>query len=90
MPPLALPGGGGIHFSRGGGQCPPRGGGAVKYPGLKASRIVLEKGMPVIVRLGGFHTPKSFLGCVGYIMADSELEDLMRLVYPGDFTHSLT
>ena len=54
---------------------------------LKASRIVLEKGMPVIVRLGGFHTLKSFLGCVGYIMADSGLEDLMRLVYPGDVTH---
>ena len=48
---------------------------------LKASRIVLEKGMPVIVRLGGFNTLKSFLGCVGYIMADSGLEDLMRLVY---------
>ena len=54
---------------------------------LKACRIELEKGMPVIVRLGGFHTPKSFLGCVGYIMADSGLEDLMRLVYPGDVTH---
>ena len=48
---------------------------------LKASRIFLEKGMPVIVRLGGFHTLKSFLGCVGYIMADSGLEDLIRLVY---------
>ena len=46
---------------------------------LKASRIVLEKGMPVIFRLGGFHT---LLGCVGYIMADSGLEDLIRLVYP--------
>ena len=43
--------------------------------------------MPVIVRLGGFHTPKSFLGCVGYIMADSGLKDIMRLVYPGDVTH---
>jgi len=54
---------------------------------LKASRIFLEKGMPVIVRLGGFHTLKSFLGCVGYIMADSGLEDLMILVYPRDVTH---
>jgi len=37
--------------------------------------------------LGGFHTLKSFLGCVGYIMADSGLEDLMILVYPRDVTH---
>ena len=43
--------------------------------------------MPVIVRLGGYHTLKSFLGCVGYIMAESGLEYLMRLVYPGDVTH---
>ena len=28
----------------------------------------------------------SFLGCVGYIMAHSGLEDLMRLVYSGDAT----
>ena len=32
-----------------------------------ASQIVLEKGMPVIVRQGGFHTLKSFLGCVGWL-----------------------
>ena len=43
--------------------------------------------MPVNVRLGGFHTLKSFLEYVGYIVADSGLEDLMRLVYPGDVTH---
>ena len=44
--------------------------------------------MSVIVRLGGFHTVlKSFLGCVGYIMAESGLEDLMRLVCPVDVTH---
>ena len=54
---------------------------------LKASRIVLEKDMPVIVRLGGYHTLKSFLGCVGFIIAESGLEYLMRLVYPGHVTH---
>ena len=54
---------------------------------LKASRIVLEKGVPVIFRLGGFHTLKSFLRRVGYIMADCGLEDLMILVYPGEVTH---
>ena len=30
---------------------------------MKASRIVLEKGMPGIDRLGDLHTLKSFLGC---------------------------
>ena len=56
---------------------------------LKTSRIILEKGIPVIVRLGDctVYTLKSFLGCVGYIMAECAIEDLMRLVYPGDVTH---
>ena len=44
----------------------------------KANRIVLEKGMPIVVRLGGFHTLKSFLGCIGYkFMAVSGLEELV-------------
>ena len=43
--------------------------------------------MPIVVRIGGFHTLKSFLGCIGYIMADSGLEELIKLVYPGDVTH---
>ena len=54
---------------------------------IKATRIVLETGMPIVIRLGGFHTLKSFLGCIGYIMADSRLEELINLVYPGDVTH---
>ena len=54
---------------------------------IKATRIVVERGMPIIVRLGGFHTLKSFLGCIGYIMTDSGLEDLIRLIYPGDVSH---
>ena len=43
--------------------------------------------MAVIVRLGGFHTLKSFLGCIGYIMADSGIEDLIGIHYSGDVTH---
>ena len=54
---------------------------------IKDTLIVLETGMPIVVRLGGFHTLKSFLDCIGYIMADSGLEELIKLVYPGDVTH---
>ena len=50
---------------------------------VKAMRIVLEMKMPVIVRLGGFHLLKSYLGCIGYIMKDSGLEELVQLIYPG-------
>ena len=54
---------------------------------IKATRIVLETGMRIVVRLGGFHILKSFLGCIGRIMADSGLEKLMKLLYSGDVTH---
>ena len=37
--------------------------------------------------LEGFHTLKSFLGCIGYMMADSGLEEVIKLVYPGDVTY---
>ena len=46
---------------------------------IKATRIVLETEMPIVVRIEGFHTHKSFLGCIGYIMADSGLEELKKL-----------
>ena len=51
---------------------------------IKAIRIVLEMKMPVIVRLGGFRFLKSILGCVGYIMKDSGLEDIVQKIYPGN------
>ncbi len=31
--------------------------------------------------LGGLHTQMSFLGCIGYIMAGSGIEDILELVY---------
>ena len=43
--------------------------------------------MRIVVRLGGFHTLKSFLGCIGCIMTDSGSEELMKLLYSGDVTH---
>ena len=42
--------------------------------------------LPVIVRLGGFHLLKSYLGSLGYIMKDSGLEELLQYIYPGSET----
>lgn len=53
---------------------------------VKAIRIVLEMNLPVIVRLGGFHLLKSYLGSLGYIMKDSGLEELFQCIYPGSET----
>ena len=38
-----------------------------------------------MVRLEGFHIRKSFLGCIGCIMADSGLEELIKLLYSGEW-----
>ena len=35
---------------------------------IKASQIVKEQKLEVVVQLGGFHLLKSFLGCIGFIM----------------------
>ena len=48
---------------------------------IKAVRIVLEKNLPVLVRLGGFHLLKSYLGSIEYIMRDSGLEDCLNEIY---------
>ena len=53
---------------------------------IKAVRIILQTGMPVVARLGGFHLLKSFLGCIGTIMKDSGLEDVFQLIYNGGDT----
>ena len=53
---------------------------------LKATQIVLQSNLPIITRLGGFHLLKSFLGSIGVIMADSGLQELIQLVYPGSST----
>ena len=36
---------------------------------IKATRIVLETGMRIVVRLVGFNILKNVLGCIGCIMA---------------------
>ena len=55
-------------------------------------RVTLDLGLPVVPRLGGFHLLKSFLGCIGYLMKDSGLEDVFQLIYAGADTvdHILT
>ena len=37
--------------------------------------------LEVVVRLGGFHFLKSFLGCIGYITEGSGLAEAMSVVY---------
>ena len=39
--------------------------------------------LPVMVRLGGFHLLKSYLGSIGYIMEGSGIEEMIKLIYPG-------
>ena len=50
---------------------------------IKAVDIAVTLKLPVMVRLGGFHMLKSFLGSVGYIMGGSGIEDMIKLIYPG-------
>ena len=41
--------------------------------------------------LGDFHTEMSFLGCIGYLMAASGLQDLLELIYaPNSVVHMLS
>ena len=45
----------------------------------------------VIVRLGCFHTEMSFLGCIGHLMENSGLEELLGTVYaPNSVSHMLS
>ena len=46
-------------------------------------RIVIEKKLPVVVRLGGFHFLKSYLRSIGMIMSVSGLLDVSVIVYQG-------
>ncbi len=45
----------------------------------------------VVLRLGGLHTQMSFLGCIGHLMAESGLKELLELVYANNTViHMLT
>lgn len=45
----------------------------------------------IVLRLGGFHTEMSFLGCIGHLMAASGLQELLELIYASNAVlHMLT
>ncbi|KAJ8043143.1 hypothetical protein HOLleu_10106 [Holothuria leucospilota] len=45
----------------------------------------------IILRLGGFHLQMSFLGCIGYIMDNSGLRELLETIYAANtVNHMLT
>lgn len=48
---------------------------------LKAMTIIKAEQLPVVCRLGGFHTLMSFLGSIGNLMKGSGLEELFEEVY---------
>lgn len=48
---------------------------------IKAVEISLSKNLPVILRLGGFHHLRSFLGAIGNVMESSGLEDIFKIIY---------
>ena len=35
----------------------------------------------IVLRLGGFHTDMSFLGCIGSLMAGSGLKEILEMIY---------
>ena len=38
----------------------------------------------LVLRLGGFHTEMSFLGCIGHLMASSGLQELLEMIYASN------
>lgn len=48
---------------------------------LKATAIIQNENLPIVCRLGGFHTPMSFLESICKMMEGSGLEDLFSEVY---------
>ena len=48
---------------------------------LKATEIVFEKSLNIVVHLGGFHTLMSFAGSIGSLMDGSGIESVLQTVY---------
>jgi len=45
----------------------------------------------IVLRLGGFHTEMSFLGCIGSLMARPRLKVILEMIYaPNAVEHILT
>ena len=43
--------------------------------------IIVSKLLPMISRLGGFHTLVSFLGSIGKLMGGSDLNAVYKIIY---------
>ena len=61
----------------------------------KALMVVVTEpvgsGLRNVLRLGGFHTEMSFLGCIGHLMAASGLQELLEVIYASNaVVHMLT
>ena len=48
---------------------------------LKATEIVVDNSMDIVVHLGGFHTLMSFVGSIGSLMDASGLSDVLQIIY---------
>ncbi len=45
----------------------------------------------IVLRLGGFHTEMSFLGCIGHLMGSSGLQEMLESIYaPNAVVHMLS
>ena len=53
---------------------------------VKAVEIALSLDLPILVRIGGMHMMKSFLGSIGCLMKGSGLEAMISIAYPGEGT----
>ena len=51
---------------------------------LKTVDLILSQRMPIIPRLGGFHSLKSYLEIFDVIFAGSGLHDIMKLIYESE------
>jgi len=46
---------------------------------------------PFVIKLGPFHTIINFLGCIGYVMADTGFSDLLENIYaPNTVPHLMS
>lgn len=58
---------------------------------IKALDISMKAGLPIVIRLGGFHTLMSYLGSIANVMRGSGLEDMLSLMYGSNtIEHILT
>ena len=51
----------------------------------------VDQDWSVVIRLGGFHTQRSFLGSIGHLMVDYEHSELVEMIYAtNSVTHILS